>query len=138
MRHVLHLPPGWKVTFFHRHCPRCGLDLTQHVPDSGANQRKTDQVEYEAGETGVPWVAGDFVSDAQLFLQRMVAPLTESEKEHAKRNEQRWLSGQSVEISSAGEQKHREARNHEDLVPIIKRKFVQWAGHVSKFIRGRR
>lgn len=137
MKHLMYLPPGWKIEHMYRYCPRCGFDLTQQVKNSGGDQSQPNYVEYDPAEAGAPWVAGDFETDTHALLQRMVAPFTEAEKEHAQRNEQRWLDRQRVQESGAGEQKHSEAAGHQHLVPMVKRKFVEWAGHVMQFIRRR-
>lgn len=123
------LRPGETIEFIHRVCPRCGLDLTQEPHQAGDDQGHAEQVESDAGHAGAAGITRDFESGADTCLQRMVAPLTKAEKEHAKRNEQHWLLGQTRQESAGSEKEYGQASRHEHLIPMIKRKFREWILH---------
>lgn len=128
------LPPGWKFEPHHRLCPRCGLDLTQQMPEAEGDQRDAKQIEQDADQAGGAWIPGCVSAKDDACLQRMVAPLTEAEKERAQRNEQRWLDGQAGQQPATGEQENGEARGHQNFVPVVDGKFGKWMLHAWQFI----
>lgn len=134
MSEQIKLPAGFEIEFVHRACPRCGLDLTQQVPDAVGDECEADQVEHDSDETGITRVAGDFEVEVDARLQRMVAPLSQAEKEHANRNEQRWLDGKIWQKPGAGDHEHGEPDRHQDFIPMVKRKLFKWVRHARDFI----
>lgn len=134
---MISLPPGWKIEFAHRHCPRCGLDLTRQVPDAEGDQSQTDDIENHPDQMGIARVSRDLEPAINQCMQRMVAPLTKAEKERAQRNEQRWLDGQHRQQATADQQKNRKSARHQHLVPMIERQFFKWVSHARKFITGK-
>lgn len=128
------LPPGWQIEFLHRYCPRCGLDLTQQMPEAGGDQREAEQIKSNPGDAMTARMPGDFEVEVEARLQRMVAPLTEPEKERAQRNEQRWLDGQVWQQTGGGEHEHGKACGHQHLAPVVEGKFFKWVRHAREFI----
>ena len=126
------LPAGAKIEFLHRFCPRCGLNLVEEPPQSEADHQQADEIKGVADQAGISWVAGDLDVSSQACLERMVAPLTQAEKEQAKRNEQRWQAWQDRQRAGRSEQKDGESTGHEHFVPMIKRQFFEW---ISQFRR---
>lgn len=135
--HQIALPPGMKVEFTHRYCPRCGLDLTRQVPEAKDDEKQPDNIEQRANDACTSRVSGNFEVDSDAFLQRMVAPLTESEKEHAQRNEQRWLRWQNRQQSSACRNEHGQTSSHQHLVPMVESKFLKGIRHAWNLITGK-
>lgn len=129
------LRPGERIEYMHRVCPRCGLNLVEQAVNPQANQAETEQVQADAGKLGAARVASDLEVVANGFLQRMVAPLTQAEKEGAQRQEQRWFARQGGQQATSCQQKNGEPRNHQDLIPVLKRKFGQWVFHIRRFFK---
>lgn len=129
---IVTLNHGDKIEFLHRHCPRCGLNLAEEPPQAETDHSQPEKIEQISGKAGISRVSGDLEVDANLLLKRMVAPLTQAEKEQAERNEQRWLAGQARQCAGARQQKDREPCSHKHLVPMVKRQFFEWIAHLRR------
>lgn len=128
---TLALEPGESVSPLYAHCPRCGLNLEQFYQSEHA-KRHADEIENGADEAGGARVSSDLVRPVDSGLQRMVSPLAHADEERPEGNEQGWGSRNYGQKASGCQQKDHQPGNHERLIPMVKRKFMQWIFHNRK------
>lgn len=127
-------PPGMDIKPFYTTCPRCGLDLEEFY-QAERDQHQGQHIDGDSsGCRAARITAADSDPRNDALLQRMIDPLTKTEKERAQGNEQASLNGQSRQQPGCKQQKDREADGHQHLVPMIQRQFLKWIAHARKFI----
>jgi hypothetical protein len=126
----MEVPIGWKFEPLYRRCPRCGCDLGKEFVPAKKDENHPNSIEREADKSGVARMPTNDANGMKLGLQGMISPLAETNPENSEGNKRGWNYGEGLEKSSARKNEYKNANDHKDLVPIIKRNFgqriIQW------------
>lgn len=97
-----------------------------------SHQCDTERQEGNANELVTPWMPGKNATGLICggahdgCLKGMVDPFTKPDEEAAGRNCSRWWNGECLQYSGTGKQEDDDTHNHENLIPVIKRKLREW------------
>jgi len=128
-RSIASIPPGFKFTPLHVKCPRCGCDLSQEFVETDANKGKAENVKGDSENLGTPRMSTDNAtrktsgSRYERSLQGVIDPLPKADEEYTEGNESGRRCGKGREQASASGQKDNDTYDHQDMVPVVERKF---------------
>lgn len=123
------MKPALKFTPLYEKCPRCQLDFSEHFVDSGEykeySENNKDNTEYFifTRMADPKFLIGERISLKDYRLKGMINPLSETDKETANGNKRGWSGWKFWQKSGSREHENKNADDHDNLVPVVKRKF---------------
>ena len=124
------LPTGWKVVALNI------VESPNNPIHAEANEANAQEKKQEADDVVLPRMTTDNAGPYYSCLQRVIDPFPEPDEEAASGNCRSRRYGELFQDSRTSEQKDKHADDHENLIPVVKRKFREWIFHWQRHFRG--
>lgn len=129
------MKPALKFTPLYEKCPRCQLDFSKHFVDSGEykeySENNKDNTEYFifTRMADPKFLIGERISLKDYRLKGMINPLPKTDEKSANGNKRGWSGWKFWQKPGSYEQENKNADDHDNLVPVVKRKFRERIFH---------